>query len=98
MVHTELVIVPVIFGALASVLISRMHFRHVEKMASLQQGHTNGPESDARLMRVESAIEAIAVEVERIGEGQRFVTRILSERPALPLPISPPVTSARTPH
>jgi hypothetical protein len=41
----------------------------------------------ARLERMEQAIDAIAVEVERISEGQRFTTRLLSERlkePALP--------------
>ena len=35
---------------------------------------------DARLQRMEQAIDAIAVEVERIAEGQRFTTRLLSER------------------
>ena len=36
-------------------------------------------ESDPRLERLERGMEAIAIEVERISEGQRFVTRILSE-------------------
>jgi hypothetical protein len=35
-----------------------------------------------RLERIEHAIDAMSVEVERISEGQRFVTRLLSERPA----------------
>ena len=39
-------------------------------------------ESTQRLERVEQAIDSIAVEVERISEGQRFVTRILTEGPA----------------
>jgi hypothetical protein len=34
----------------------------------------------ARLERMEQAIDAIAVEVERISEGQRFTTKLLSER------------------
>jgi hypothetical protein len=34
----------------------------------------------ARLQRIESAVDAMAVEVERITEGQRFVTKVLSER------------------
>jgi small-conductance mechanosensitive channel len=34
-----------------------------------------------RLERLEQAVDAIAIEVERISEGQRFVTRILAERP-----------------
>lgn len=32
-----------------------------------------------RLLRMEQAIEATAVEVERIGEGQRFLTRLFTE-------------------
>lgn len=32
-----------------------------------------------RLMRMEQAVEATAVEVERIGEGQRFLTRLFTE-------------------
>jgi uncharacterized protein YukE len=34
---------------------------------------------DDRLARIEHIIEATAIEVERIGEGQRFVTRLLTE-------------------
>jgi hypothetical protein len=43
----------------------------------------------ARLERMEQAIDSIAVEVERISEGQRFTTKLLAERvPA------PPTTAA----
>jgi hypothetical protein len=37
-------------------------------------------ESGQRLERMEQAMDAIAIEVERVSEGQRFVTRLLSER------------------
>jgi hypothetical protein len=37
--------------------------------------------SKARFDRLEQAVDAIAIEIERISEGQRFVTRVLSERP-----------------
>jgi hypothetical protein len=49
-------------------------------------------ESSPRLQRMEEAIEAISIEVERIGEGQRFATRLLAERHAEPLikRITPP--------
>jgi hypothetical protein len=45
----------------------------------------------ARLERIEQALEAIATEVERIAEGQRFTTKLLSEprheqKAALPAP------------
>jgi hypothetical protein len=33
-----------------------------------------------RLTRIEHAVDAIAVEVERISEGQRFTTQLLAER------------------
>jgi hypothetical protein len=33
-----------------------------------------------RMTRMENAIESVAVEVERISEGQRFTTRLLSDR------------------
>ncbi|HEX3866367.1 MAG TPA: hypothetical protein VHV78_06415 [Gemmatimonadaceae bacterium] len=38
------------------------------------------PEVSARLERMEQAIDSIAIEVERISEGQRFTTKLLSER------------------
>lgn len=34
-----------------------------------------------RLMRVEQSVEATALEVERIGEGQRFITRLFTDGP-----------------
>jgi hypothetical protein len=37
-----------------------------------------------RLDRIEQAIEAVAIEVERVSESQRYTTRILSELRALP--------------
>ena len=46
-------------------------------------------DTSARLERIEQAIDAMSIEVERIAEGQRFVTRMMSdrsqERVALPL-------------
>ena len=38
-------------------------------------------ELQGRLERMELALDSIAVEVERISEGQRFTTKLLSERP-----------------
>lgn len=46
------------------------------------------PADNARLERMEQAIEAIAIEVERVSEGQRFVTKLLSDNSRIPL--SPP--------
>jgi hypothetical protein len=38
-----------------------------------------------RLTRMEATIDATALEVERIGEGQRYVTRLLTQSEASPL-------------
>ncbi len=40
------------------------------------------PETADRLQAIEHAVETVALEVERIGEGQRFVTQLLAEAPA----------------
>lgn len=80
LIPPEIVIVPIVFGLPAAVAITRMYFKHQEKMAELQRGSGANPEISQRLERVESSIEAIAVEMERVGEGQRFVTKLLSER------------------
>ncbi|MCC6243873.1 MAG: hypothetical protein IT353_13600 [Gemmatimonadaceae bacterium] len=41
-------------------------------------------ESSARLERMEQAIDAVAIEVERISEGQRFVTQAMAKNSAAP--------------
>ena len=46
----------------------------------MQDHKTQLPESD--LYRAEQALDAIAVEVERIGEGQRYLTKLMAERDA----------------
>lgn len=43
-------------------------------------------ETTARLERMEQAMDAIAIEIERVSEGQRFVTRLMAEnKAALPV-------------
>jgi hypothetical protein len=44
---------------------------------------TRDPELVARMSRVEQIVEATAIEIERISEGQRFTTRLLSEKKEL---------------
>jgi hypothetical protein len=42
-------------------------------------------EMSQRLERVEGAVDTIALEIERISEGQRFVTKLLSENQQAPM-------------
>lgn len=41
---------------------------------------------EPRLERIEQAVEAIAIEIERVSEGQRFTNKLMSEARALPAP------------
>jgi hypothetical protein len=54
-------------------------------------------EQQERHERLEVAVDAIAIEVERIAEGQRFVTRLLAEK-ATPQPVQRPAERVITPH
>ena len=44
-----------------------------------------------RLERIEQAVDAIAIEVERVSEAQRFQTRLMTEARALPGAAAPDV-------
>ena len=75
------VIVPVAFFAtIAAVVVGRPW---VKAMATRVENESKrpqvAPEVMNRLERMEQAIDSIAVEVERISEGQRFTTKLLSE-------------------
>ncbi len=58
----------------------RTWLSHQEKMKELSMAKQGIGLAEQRLARVEQAIEAIAIEVERIGESQRYVTALLDER------------------
>lgn len=80
----DLPIVAVIFGVLGVVF-----FPLARALARRIEGRASAPaqipaDVSARLDRIERAVESIAVEVERISEGQRFVTKVLSDRGELP--------------
>jgi hypothetical protein len=101
MIHPAVVVVPAVFLIPSLVLFARMWFRHKERMANLTGATSSNPVVEARLARIEEAVEAIALEVERMGEGQRFVTKLLADRAAQSLPEPPkPDSGGRvtTPH
>jgi hypothetical protein len=69
--------------------IARAYAKRVER-APLQPSLP--PDVLARLERMEQALDSIAIEVERISEGQRFTTKLLSERADRGLPASSPAS------
>jgi hypothetical protein len=80
MIDSEVIIVPIVFALPSLVIFARMWFKHKEKMATLTGVTSSNPAIEARLARIEEAVDTIAVEIERMGEGQRFVTKLLSDR------------------
>lgn len=65
--------------------IARAIARRIERGIT-GSGHGLPNDVGARLERMEQAIDAIAVEVERIAEGQRYTSKLLAGRadPARP--------------
>jgi len=58
-----------------------------------------GLDASPRLQRMEATIESIAMDVERLIEGQRFTTRILVERHPDPATrVQAPQSDTITPH
>lgn len=67
----------VLFFASVVLFFLRRRWKRARPAKPLEIG-----ESAQRLERLEHGMDAIAVEIERISEGQRFVTRLLSESQA----------------
>ncbi|HET7551935.1 MAG TPA: hypothetical protein VFK04_11630 [Gemmatimonadaceae bacterium] len=57
--------------------------REVERRPDAPASSTP-PELTNRLTHLEQAVDAVAIEVERIGEGQRFITRSFVEKGPAP--------------
>ena len=66
----------IVLGPLA-IAMSRLLWKRAS--APLQRPAAADAATAARLERIEQAVDAIALEVERVSEGQRFVTRILAD-------------------
>ena len=60
--------------------------RRLWRRGSKSDAPAHDPMIAPRLDRLEQAVDAIAIEIERVSEGQRFVTKILAERPAAGAP------------
>jgi len=77
----EVAIVAIVFGTTAGTILSlaRMRMRASDKRSQVAD-----PGVDERLYRIEQAVDAMALEIERMAESQRFTARLLTER--LPTP------------
>ena len=75
------IVVPL--GAFATAIICAIGIPLARAFARKMDAESRNPrlplEITNRLERMDQALEAIAIEVERISEGQRFTTKLLSE-------------------
>lgn len=62
--------------------IVRMLSRRLERHGRTETGAA----SPQRLDRLEQAVDAVAIEIERISEGQRYTNKMISEMRGLPAP------------
>jgi hypothetical protein len=62
--------------------VTRLGMAWIDRGARSAAGRwaVTAPEVESRLVRIEHAVDSIAVEVERAAENQRFATRLLRER------------------
>ena len=78
------VIIVVMVGALSSITVALV--RGLAKKMP-ERGQPNVLQMEQRFDQLQQSVDAIAVEVERIAEAQRFSAKLLAERsetPALP--------------
>ena len=79
--HGPEIVVPLAFFAMiTTIAIGGPFVRAVVRKMDRTPSTGLSPEVSARLERMEQAIDSIAIEMERVSEGQRFTTRLLSER------------------
>ncbi|HEY4734791.1 MAG: hypothetical protein ACJ79J_09295 [Gemmatimonadaceae bacterium] len=75
------IVVPL--GAFATAIICAIGIPLARAYARKMDADGKNPrvpmEVTGRLERIEQSLEAVAIEVERISEGQRFTTKLLSE-------------------
>lgn len=85
------------FAMIVMIVIGRPMVKAIAAKAEAEAKRPALPREVAdRLERMEQSIDAIAVEIERISEGQRFTTKLLAEvrdTPALPMPAAKPKDS-----
>jgi chaperonin cofactor prefoldin len=65
-----------------AIAISRFFWR---RSTTTSRAALPDAETQRRLEQLQQSVDTIALEVERISEGQRFVTKVMSERERLPI-------------
>lgn len=89
--------VSLVVGSVSAWIGAQFGARRLAKRIAEAQSLASG-ENAAHLRELTQAMEGIALEVERISEGQRFTARLLSEGPAQASPVRRREPGVTTPH
>lgn len=81
------VVIVAVFAGSTVLVLARAVARRIEGRAH-SSTPTFAPEVSERMERMECAVESIAIEVERVSESQRFLTKLLADRERTALPAS----------
>ena len=93
----EIIGIMTVCATVAIVAISRLFSRQAELRHDRRPQRDDNDLAD-RLHRIEMAVEATALEVERISEANRFMARLLAERAGLGAPAPKAPERVVTPH
>ena len=89
--------ISMLVGSVSAWIGAQLGARRLAKRIAEAQSLASG-ENAARLNELTQVMEGIALEVERISEGQRFTAKLLSERGAQPMPTPRRESGIVTPH
>jgi len=70
-------LIAVVFTGTSVLVLVKAWAKKIENQSKVPTARV---ESAERMERMERAIDSVAIEVERISENQRFLTKLLSER------------------
>jgi hypothetical protein len=93
----EMLVVGTVFAGIALVILALAYARRLWKGAATVVAQIPAA-FEARLTRFEQSLDAVAIEIERVSEGQRFLTKVLADpgsRALGPGPAQPIETRAR---
>ncbi len=75
-------ILEVVFGSLVAIILGYPIIRLIARLIERRSDRSlvRGDEVQRQMQQLQQSVDAMAIELERIGEGQRFQAKLLSER------------------
>jgi hypothetical protein len=81
-------VVAIVFGTIMIMVVATPIIRAIIRAVERRSTQTSAPalpaDLGARLDRIEQTVDSIAVEIERVSEAQRYLTRLQTEQRAIP--------------